>query len=105
MKSKPGTCPMTRKQVVDTYFIEHRTKILDIAAFLDRLDRASDQGPERDFRMRAFREALQMLCSDQAGRVHKIQMLWSDPTTEPRETLDQKSACGAHDHWKGEEER
>jgi hypothetical protein len=94
---------MTKRQIIDAYFIEHRTKILDIAAFLDRLDRASDPGPERDFRMRAFREALHLLCSDQPGRIHKVQMLFSDPTTIPMETLDRKSAMGAYDHWKREE--
>ena len=34
------TCPLTSQQVVDFYFMEHRAKLLDIAAFLDRLERA-----------------------------------------------------------------
>jgi hypothetical protein len=43
---------------VDEYFIENRTRVLEIAAFLDRLDRAGEQGEELAFRMRAFGEAL-----------------------------------------------
>jgi hypothetical protein len=31
------SCPLTSKQVVDLYFMEHRANLLDIAAFLDRL--------------------------------------------------------------------
>ena len=30
--------PLTRTQVVDLYFLEHRAKLLDLAAFLDRCD-------------------------------------------------------------------
>ena len=32
-------------------------------------------------------------------RVERIQLLMSDPTTEPLEKLDMKSARGAYDRW------
>jgi hypothetical protein len=99
MKSRPDACRMTRRQVIDTSFIENRTKLLDLAAFLDRLDRAPAEGDERDFRMQAFQEALAVLGSGSPARTTQVQMLFSDPTTEPLEALDQKSACGAYDHW------
>jgi hypothetical protein len=102
MESRAGACPMTRQQLVDEYFIENRTKLLDLAAFLDRLDRASGQISECDFRMQAFQEALQVLCSSTSARTTEIQMIFSDPTTEPLERLDQKSARGAYDHRKTE---
>src|ERR1700739_988068 len=35
--------PMTCRQLIDEYFIENRTKLLDLAAFLDRLDRAEEE--------------------------------------------------------------
>ncbi len=89
-------CPMTRGQVVDEYFIENRTRLLDVAAFLDRLDRTDNESGEDDFRIDAFRDALSVLCSRAPGRVREIQMIFSDPTTEPMETLDQKSARGAY---------
>ncbi len=40
MTSHPRTSPLTATELVDEYFIENRTKLLEIAAFLDRLDRA-----------------------------------------------------------------
>jgi hypothetical protein len=98
--------PKTGRALVDEYFIENRTRVLDVAAFLDRLDRASDGPPASDFRVRLFREALAVLAGDGAadgpGRVERIQLLFSDPTTEPLERLDQKSARGAYDRWQAE---
>jgi hypothetical protein len=94
---------MTRGQLIDEYFIENRTKLLDLAAFLDRLDRAPEDGPRPqpaaalDFRMQAFHDALRVLCSETPSRITEVQMIFSDPTTEPLEKLDQKSARGAYD--------
>lgn len=96
-RSSPSS-PKTGVELIDEYFIENRTRLLDIAAFLDRLDRAD--GETRDFRTRAFREALAVLSSNEPARVERIQMIFSDPTTEPLAALDQKSARGAYDHWK-----
>ena len=54
---------MNRTQVVDAYFMEHRARILDLAAVLDRVDRA---GPGADdFRMQAFRAAVAILVAPQ----------------------------------------
>jgi hypothetical protein len=94
----PGiTCPINRKQIIDEYFIENRTKILDVAAFLDRLDRAGVEATPPDFRVEALRNALNVLHSSTESRVMQIQMIFSDPTTEPRQKLDQKAAKGAFD--------
>jgi len=89
-------CPMNTRQLVDEYFIENRTRLLDIAAFLDRLDRSNESGQTSDFRMRAFRQGLHELLSDQPGRIERVQMLLSDRTTELRERLDRKGAFGAY---------
>ena len=103
---QPGVIPSpkTGRELVDEYFIENRTRLLEIAAFLDRLDRTDGSLVDRDFRVRAFREALQLLELRPAGgepqtRVERIQHLLSDPTTEPLEKLDTKSARGAYDRW------
>jgi len=90
--------PLSPKELVDEYFIENRTKILEIAAFLDRLDRADASYAGRDFRMKAFTEALSAL-TRKGARLDSIQMLFSDPTTRPLEALDRKSAVGAYDRW------
>ncbi len=89
-------CPMNTRQLVDEYFIENRTRLLDLAAFLDRLDRSNEGQAPDDFRIRAFRQGLRELISDEPGRIERVQMLLSDPTTEPREALDRKGAYGAY---------
>ena len=90
--------PLSPKELVDEYFIENRTKILEIAAFLDRLDRADPSYASRDFRMKAFTEALATL-SRKGNRLDLIQMQLSDPTSTPLGALDRKSALGAYDKW------
>lgn len=96
--------PKTGRELVDEYFIENRTRLLEIAAFLDRLDRADGAIVQKDYRARAFHEALALLGEPGAGsspdtRVQRIQMLLSDPSTAPLEHMDVKSARGAHDRW------
>jgi len=100
MKDMYGTCPMTQVRQVDEYFIENRNRVLEIAAFLDRLDRAPDAVREEassDFRMEAFRRALVVLDGATSSRVDQIQEIFSDPTTEPLEKLARKSARGAYE--------
>jgi hypothetical protein len=89
--------PLNAKALVDEYFIENRTRLLELAAFLDRLDRTDSSYAARDFRMKALAEAIAMLGGP--DRLDRIQMLLSDPTTEPLGTLDRKSAIGAFDRW------
>jgi hypothetical protein len=97
MGTQSVVCPLNRRQLVDEYFIENRTKILDVAAFLDRLDRAGSETTPPDFRVEALQNALSVLNSSTESRVMQIQMIFSDPTTEPRPKLDQKGAKGAFD--------
>jgi hypothetical protein len=96
--------PKTGRELVDEYFIENRTRLLEIAAYLDRLDRTDPSLVDHDYRVRAFRDALRLLDAgadggDSQTRVERIQHLLSDPTTEPLEKLDVKSARGAYDRW------
>src|SRR3954462_199588 len=90
--------PLTPTQLLDEYFIENRTRLLEVAAFLDRIDRAGAREAGADFRMKAFTEALDAL-SEPGDRLNRVQMLLSDPTTGPLERLDRKSARGAYDRW------
>lgn len=90
--------PLDGAALVDEYFIENRTRLLEIAAFLDRLDRTDAAHGRSDFRMKAFAEAIAAL-SGSEDRVTRIQLLLSDPTTTPLERLDRKSALGAYDRW------
>jgi hypothetical protein len=86
---------MTRQQVLDLYFMENRAKLIDLAAFLDRLDRA---GGEADFRLDAFKQALRELGGSQPERAKKVLLALSDPTTEPIAKAPGKGAAGA---WPG----
>ena len=92
--------PLTPTELVDEYFIENRNRLLELAAFLDRIDRAGGSAGVNDFRMQVFREGIAALSSSGADRVHRIQMLLSDPTTEPLPALDRKGAIGAYDRDK-----
>jgi len=96
MKTHPPGCPLSGTQIVDEYFIENRTRLLEIAAFLDRLDRVDRECAMRDFRMQVFRDAVDALGTP-GDRLNRIQLLLSDPTIEPLDRLDRKSALGAYD--------
>ena len=83
---------MNRQQLLDLYFPEARAKLIDIAAFLDRLDRAPGNA---DFRTSAFVLALQQLQRKDASRAEHVLLALSDPTTEPIPAATTKAACGA----------
>jgi hypothetical protein len=86
---------MTRQQILDLYFLEVRAKLIDLGAFLDRVERGT--GPE-DFRMDTFRKALAELSKPGRGKARQVLLAFSDPTTEPIPVATTKSACGA---WPG----
>ncbi len=83
---------MTRLQVLDLYFMDARSKLIDLAAFLDRIERAEG---DDDFRMPAFREALAALSSKQNEKAKQVLLAFSDPTTEPVAKAAGKGASGA----------
>jgi hypothetical protein len=74
--------------------------LIDIAAFLDRVERADGAD---DYRAKAFREALEGLASGGGGarRAERVLLAFSDPTDAPVERADGKAATGA---WKGKGE-
>lgn len=86
-----------RKKTLDLYFLDARARLIDIAAFMDRVDR-SDGGD--DFRYDAFRSALKALESEKQDRAMKVLLAFSDPTEEPIPEATTKAACGA---WPGVE--
>ena len=91
------TCPMSCKQTIDAYFMEHRAKLLDIAAFLDRIDRsAAEANAAEDFRMTAFRRALGALSESEPHRARRVLEVFSDHSSEPIESAaGMKGAHGA----------
>jgi hypothetical protein len=90
---------MDAKEILELYFIENRARLLDIASFLDRIDRYEGAEVARsDYRYQAFQNAVNLLRSGAAGRTAAIQTLFSDPTSEPLESAVGLKAFGA---WNG----
>ena len=86
---------MTRHKVLDLYFMDARSKLIDLAAFLDRVDRGDG---EADFRLDAFRAAVQELHKNAPERAKQVLLALSDPTKEPIPAAPGKGAVGA---WPG----
>jgi hypothetical protein len=83
---------MTRQQLLDLYFMDARCKLIEIAAFLDRIERGSGQP---DFRLEAFQSALKELDSPR-NRAERVLLSLSDHSTEPIPMATTKGACGAY---------
>ena len=87
--------PQAATAVVDLGFIAVRAQLLEVAAFLDRVER---HGVAADFRCVALRDAARLLADGQPERARRILEHLSDPTTAPIAASDGKAAHGA---WKG----
>lgn len=83
---------MTKQQVLDLYFMDARSKLIDLAAFFDRLERASG---EADFRHAALLNAMTVLGKPGAERAGNVLLALSDPTQEPIAVAPGKGATGA----------
>lgn len=96
-----NSCPQSREVVIQNYFMEHRAKLIDIAAYLDRVDRAEPATAvdgQIDFRQQAFMAAVEILQSSQTDRVRRILTLFSDTSdTIPQSAAGTKGATGAVD--------
>ncbi len=96
MTAPESTCPAPRSKVVELYFLEHRAKLIDIASFLDRVDRAPADAGETDFRVEAFRRALSILDDGEPQRARRVLELFSDHSRTPIESAaGMKGAFGA----------
>lgn len=73
----PGTTAAT---LLDRSYLEIRCKMLDLAAHLDRLERADDFAAlQGDPRLKQFAQALDILSKTGFDRAEKLQLLFSDP--------------------------
>jgi hypothetical protein len=88
---------MNRSQVLDLYFLDARHKLIEIAAFLDRMERASGK---EDFRLKSFRVALAKLDGKKKNRAKNVLLAFSDPTTTPIKKAVGKGALGAYSKTK-----
>lgn len=70
--------PLPASQVLDTYFLEARSKLLDLAAVLDRIGRgAGAAGVADDPRLEKIRRALEVLHDRSGGRAERVQQIFS----------------------------
>jgi hypothetical protein len=83
----------SKQEILDLQFIDARHKLLDLAAFLDRIDR--HPGGE-DFRIVAMKNALPILLANRTDRTRAILEALSDPTSEPVPEATLQGAFGAH---------
>lgn len=103
---------MDRAALTDLYFMDARSRLIDLAAFLDRVERSPGAD---DHRLRAFRRALAQLAArseDDAShpaasppdqptttprpsRAEDVLLVFSDPTSEPAAHAGSKAATGA----------
>ncbi len=82
----------SKQDILDLHFMDARCKLIDLAAFLDRVERHPG---ETDFRLEALQRAIPILLSDQPGRARAVLEALSDPSTEPAEAATIQFAYGA----------
>ena len=67
---------MNARELLDRHYLEVRARLLEVAATLDRIQRAAD-GDVADPRLQQIRQAIDVLQSDSADRAEQIQLLFS----------------------------
>jgi hypothetical protein len=70
--------PLPAATALDAYFLEARSKLLDLAAILDRIGRGRDAAAvAADPRLDRIRRALEVLRDESGGRAERIQQIFS----------------------------
>lgn len=101
MSAPSGTgIPLDHRRVADLDFLDARSKLIDVAAFLDRYERArtanGDPSAPEDYRVQALRAALEAAAGPAPEKAKAVQLIFSDPTEEPiPSAAGMKGAAGA----------
>ncbi len=78
--------PLPAARALDQFFLDARSRVLDLAATLDRIGRGADPAAAlADPRAKLLRQALEVLLSDAPNRAEKVQQIFSltyDPAWE-----------------------
>ena len=70
--------PLPASKALDAFFLDARSRILDLAAFLDRIDRGQAAATvATDPRLGKIRQALEMLPTAEGNRAERVQMIFS----------------------------
>ena len=73
----------SKQELLDLQFIDARHMLINLAAFLDRIDRHPG---EDDYRLAALKTALPILFSDRPDRAKAVLESFSDHTTDLPQT-------------------
>ncbi|MDC0088001.1 hypothetical protein OAI07_00505 [Akkermansiaceae bacterium] len=83
----------SKKDILDLYFIDARHRLIDVAAFLDRVDRHAG---ETDYRTDAFQHAIEALLNHgDKSRAQAVLEAFSDHSETPLDHASTQSASGA----------
>lgn len=82
----------SKKELLDLQFIDARHKLIDLAAFLDRIDR--HEGGD-DYRYAALKIALPILLTDRPDRARAVLESFSDHSPEISPSAPFQGAFGA----------
>lgn len=82
----------SKQELLDLQFIDARHMLINLAAFLDRIDRHPG---EDDYRLAALKTALPILFSDRPDRAKAVLESFSDHSTELPQTAPFQGATGA----------
>ncbi|MBI4827148.1 MAG: hypothetical protein HY807_12135 [Nitrospirae bacterium] len=90
--------PMQAKEALEKYFLDNRARMLEIASFLDRIDRYSGSSEAKeDFRYKSLVDALKIIVETENDRTKYVQLRLSDLSDKPVENIIDPKAYGA---WK-----
>jgi hypothetical protein len=86
MNDNRSITPLPSNTALDTYFLEARCKLLDLAGILDRIGRGAGGAEVHDDpRLERIRQALEVLHDESDRRAERIQQIFSldyDPKWE-----------------------
>lgn len=82
----------SKNDLLDLQFIEARHKLIELAAFLDRVDRHHG---EADYRMLSMKQALPILLQDGPHRAAKVLEAFSDHSSSLPQSAPFQGATGA----------
>ena len=81
-----------KQELLDLQFIDARHKLIDLAAFMDRVDRHPGAA---DFRYDALKAAIPILLSERPDRARAVLESFSDHSREPIPKAAFQGALGA----------
>lgn len=71
---------LNASEMLDREFLQVRCRLIEMAASLDRIDRADGlPGPDQINRLEQLKNAARLLTEDRSNRAERLQLAFSDP--------------------------